>query len=374
MIKRFIFLLIFIVVLFPINVNAASIKSTQISGNGSTKVGNEYFASFNVNFSGIEKGNTNSLGIFMLLYELDFDDSVFTITGVDSTEWDSTIYKEDGKYYILSVVGENDPYKNKCVDGILHCGDYKVTFKFFVNDTSKTNTEIKVSELEGAMLNMIDPDKEYTEDDFIIVEGVPSNIHKITINKSSNPVIQVPSNNVQTTKPNTDLNKIISKEKNKSVVKSNIQSNKSNINTKSSNNYIKKIEIENYELDFDKNNNSYKLYVDKGINQIKINVELEDKKASYKIIGAEDLASNKNRAKIVVTAEDGSTNTYVINVRENPLSDDSNKENKLIDKVVNEKNIKIGIGVLIGIILVGIVVAIISHVKNRKIDKALDDM
>jgi hypothetical protein len=47
-----------------------------------------------------------------------------------------------------------------------------------------------------------------------------------------------------------------------------------------------------------------------------INIELDSENATYTISGNENL-KNKSRINIIATAQDGSTTTYLINIRKN---------------------------------------------------------
>ena len=93
--KYVITILLFMIMLVPLNIRAASIRDTSIwydYRNG--RDGLFYF--FNISFSGIQKGSGDRLGILLVGYELTLDEDVFIITGVSSNEWDSIVYKEDG--------------------------------------------------------------------------------------------------------------------------------------------------------------------------------------------------------------------------------------------------------------------------------------
>ena len=82
-----------------------------------------------------------------------------------------------------------------------------------------------------------------------------------------------------------------------------------------SNSRIKRVDISGYNLDFDSDITSYKLKINKE-KSLDINVELESENATYVISGNENF-KNKSRINITVTAQDGSTTTYLINVKKN---------------------------------------------------------
>lgn len=87
--------------------------------------------------------------------------------------------------------------------------------------------------------------------------------------------------------------------------------------TKSKDSTLKGLVIEGYELypAFDTNTREYNVRVTNDITKLAITPTVNHEKASYKIQGAiEELAVGKNVITIVVTAEDGTTTNYIINV------------------------------------------------------------
>lgn len=89
---------------------------------------------------------------------------------------------------------------------------------------------------------------------------------------------------------------------------------------KSNDSTLKGLVIEGYELypAFAASTREYNLRVTNDITKIKVVPTVNYEKASYKIEGAtEELIVGKNVITVVVTAEDGSTSNYVINVTRN---------------------------------------------------------
>ena len=80
--------------------------------------------------------------------------------------------KEDGKYYVISTIGENSISSNRCKDGISYCESYHAFVNFYIKDTDKTISDIKMGEVAVVLSPMIDADKEYTEDDLVIVDEI----------------------------------------------------------------------------------------------------------------------------------------------------------------------------------------------------------
>ena len=124
-----------LVLLIPLKVHAATITNAQMSLRGEQTEGTYFNASFNISFSGIDKNSENSDGIYLVAFELSFDDTVLDITEITSTYWDSIVYKEGSNYYVLSIADET--LDNKCVDNFLACSNYSATLEFFVKKTDK---------------------------------------------------------------------------------------------------------------------------------------------------------------------------------------------------------------------------------------------
>lgn len=84
--------------------------------------------------------------------------------------------------------------------------------------------------------------------------------------------------------------------------------------TYSKNNYLKDLKVEGYELSFDKDKLEYNLDVPNEVNKVNITATKEDSKSSIKGTGEIELSEGVNQVKIIVTAQNGSTRTYVINI------------------------------------------------------------
>lgn len=85
---------------------------------------------------------------------------------------------------------------------------------------------------------------------------------------------------------------------------------------KSSNNNLSSLTIEGYNLDkeFKKEVTEYSVVVENDVKKIKINAQLDDSNAKVEGTGEVEVKEGNNKIEIKVTAEDGSTKTYVINV------------------------------------------------------------
>lgn len=86
--------------------------------------------------------------------------------------------------------------------------------------------------------------------------------------------------------------------------------------TKSSNNYLSSLTIKDYELSpsFDKNINEYTVTIDSNVKELVIDYDIEDKSAFPYITGNNDLKDG-SVIKILIVAEDGKENTYLVNVK-----------------------------------------------------------
>lgn len=80
----------------------------------------------------------------------------------------------------------------------------------------------------------------------------------------------------------------------------------------SSNNYLKLLEINGYDIVFDKDTLEYSITVKNSVSSLDIKAIAEDDKASTLITGNEKFKKGNNTVLITVTAEDGSTREYKI--------------------------------------------------------------
>lgn len=119
----------------------------------------------------------------------------------------------------------------------------------------------------------------------------------------------------------------------------------------SSNTDIKSIKIRGYHLNFDKNSKTFYLNIKKEDTELDITVNTKDKKANYDIEGNENLEDG-SVVKIVVTAQNGDTDTYRIIIQ---------KESTNIIPYI--------IGVAILIIIIIIIVVVMKNKKKKDNDK-----
>lgn len=358
--KNIISVLLLLFIFIPFNVKAFSIKEVNISGPEEVKVGEEIVLTFNINFLNNQMQNTNGLGILLIDYELIYNDSDLIITDITSSDWDSEVYQDEGKYHIINQVSDNISSPSKCSDGILHCSNYEVTVKFFAKNTESSVTNIGIKNVEAALLIVPNQGEEYNTENPSLVTGDVYDVKTIKINKGENKVINEPQNIVSDNKPVTKQPEIVT------------PNNPDNQIEKSSNKYLSSLTIENYEIDFDKKKYNYNITIEDDVNTLDLKLELEDIKASYTVIGADDLEKNNYKVQIEVTAENGEKATYTINAKK------QNVEELTTDKEepfhIDKKYIIIGCIILGVIIVLIIIIAIVNKINDRKIDKTLDEL
>lgn len=367
--KKLILFLLTMMLIMPLNANASSaaISGASMMGMDTVSVGSTLTQAFSVKFSNIKKGTSDTLGIWIVGFELIYDEDVFVPQSIstDGNVWDSTIYKQDGKTYVLSEF-DNDPYKNACVDGVLYCSDYIVDIKFYVKDTTKETSVIKMKDIgAGAFQVQGGMNPEYNTSDMIEIEYPVETSKTFKINRPANVVVKEPESVIQNSKPTVEK-KVESTKTTES--KSNTTNNTNTTNTqtkKSDNNYLKALEIKDYQIDFKKDLLYYKIDIKDDVNKLEINAEAEDSKSQVEIIGNDNLKDNNYQVLIKVKAENNEEKTYTIkvNVKEEKVikENNGNEPNKLY--------FIIGGGVIILLIIVGIIYNIIN---NKKIDRGLD--
>lgn len=365
--RLLVYISIFIIFIIPLNVSAVSIKDVSIIGTNSQKIGNEVTIKFKIDIDDLPAGFDKTKGIWLITYNLDFDSNILLPSKIQSPYFDSNIYSLDNKYYVISEVIDNDYELVMCANGYLYCSDYELSLTFYIKDTDKNITTISLSDVSIGLLDMIDYEKEYTLDDIIELNNPVKKTHSINIVKAP-----ITSNNRQqmvvprvTNKSNVTKNTKTSQTTTKT-------SNKTS-NTKSTNNYLKSLEITDHEIDFNKYRNEYEVNISNKVNSLDIKLSLEDKKAKYKIIGADDLKSNNYKVNIEVTSEDGKKNIYTIKAKVKEIEEVFIEEEKTKEKV--DKRFIIYGGIVLGsIIIIVIIIFIVNKIKDKKINKLLDEL
>ncbi|MCI9233200.1 MAG: cadherin-like beta sandwich domain-containing protein [Bacilli bacterium] len=360
--KKLLYYVVFgLLFLLPTSVKAdVAIKSTSLNGPLSVEEGSSFTMTVNVNVSGLSKLPNSSQGIASAIFAFGMDEDVFILESVSAEGFESIAQKVDGVYYILSQSLQN----NNCGSGMLYCGDYKVELKFYVKNTTLNSSVITLGEVA---MGFIDVETYQTEDDIIVRRYDEYKPHSIVINhKKESAVVESPKT-------------IVEEQKEKPKVTEKPVAPKKEI-PKSSNALLKSIVVENYNVDFDTYLLEYTLEVEEGVNSLSIKAEVEDEKANYKIIGAEDLKKNENKVLIEVTAENGNKKVYTINTK---IKEQTKEVEKIVEKTEIETQEKVTVnkkfvtyiiiffGGIVGLVIIGF---IISKIRNRKLNKMLDEL
>lgn len=131
----------------------------------------------------------------------------------------------------------------------------------------------------------------------------------------------------------------------------------------SSNNYLKSLEIEGYEITFDKETLEYKIKVKSDVTSLDIKAIPESNKSRVEITGNEKFKKGNNTVTITVTAEDGSTREYKITVDKEAEKKDALTE---IEDSSNTAE-KIVIIILIILVVLGLLYLIFKKDDEEKI-------
>jgi len=334
----------------PIKMHAVEMTNASITGTNYVKATNEYEINVHISFSGINDGTPEAEGVGMVLYNLDFDPAVLTVHSITSKGYESVIGIEKGIYVATSIYDEADGY-NACSDGLISCDtEYNATIKFKVNDVYSTTTnigiyaEVIVTDVIGSVTD--DTVKMLTYD-----KAVFQTINIVNENK----VKPVEPTQTQTPKP-VDTPK---PEK-----------------PKDANTFLKSIEIKNHEITFDKNTRDYILEIDENENSLEITALPESDKSTVKITGADDLKTNNYKVEIEVKAEDSSIKTYTIKAKtkEDIVQENTKEKENKTDYKITKKIVYILIGSISGFLLIGLSIILRTHIKNKKIDKMLNQI
>lgn len=373
--KKIMLIIITAMFLIPFDVKAASITGTQISGKNSVNIGESFSLSFHINYSGIQKTASDSPGIAGVIFELEFDDNIFSVTGVSNgDEWDTIVGKSDGKYYVFSTIRENSSSKDKCADDVLYCGNYVTTLTFYVKDTNVQNADIKMTTAETVLFKV---NSDYSENDAILLSSTNGKSHNISINKTNNNIQEEPPSIASNSKPNNIIPQIEPKEvdTNKQPNSNNTQNNnpdqenKNQETSKNNNTNLSSLKIKNYDINFEKGKTKYVIYINKNINKLKIEATPEEKTSTIKIKGADNLKKNNYEVEIEVTAENNSKKTYTVVAKTIKQTNIAPFKIKL-----SKKNMQAIIKVAIIASLLLIPFFIIIYLKNRKLNKLFDDL
>lgn len=375
--KKVLFLLTTLLFLIPISTYASDVKITgfDINGKDSVVMGEKITLSFKIKVSGLEK-KSNSLGMLYAGFKIDFDPNVLVPVDIDSPGFDSDFYTEStnsSNYYIVGIAKDDTSYNKDCVYGSLFCGDYQVTVPFYArNVVGEEPAKITISEIEIGILDMVE-DREYTVDDVEIITSDITKTKEIKLLESSVKVEPPPASIVESSKPKTTTATKKKTNKSSSSTSSTTTSSTNKNSKKSSNNNLKSLTIDDYKIDFKKDQHLYSIDLVNNANKLVVKATTEDKKATYKIIGADDLKKNDYKVKIEVIAENGDKSTYSITAYQQ--EDKKDEKKKFLANLNIKKDDLIKYGIIGGaILLVIIIISLIIHRKDHKLEKSLDEL
>jgi len=360
---KMLLLAIFIFLCIPMSSKAVSISNPSLLGDSEKKIGEEVNITFEMPITGIEADSNLELGGVVFVF--DFDDNIFVPTKIEAPGFQSQLYYSEDTGYLAMSVLEETARGNYCVIGA--CNKYKATVTFVIKDTASTKSSITVTGAVALLIDKDEPSIEEVEDnDTIQIMTGPVKSHTVSIKQAVAPITEPPTAIVTDKTPEIKVPAT-------SIQESNI---------KSSNADLKSLLIENYDIEFNKNTTEYTIDIENDVNAFNISAEVEDNKASYNIIGAEDLKSSNYKVSIEVTAEDGIKKTYIVRGK---IIEDKNDEKQINAEIVEDKvgkekafvnkDFVMKIGILFGgIVFVVIIIFIINFIRNKKIDKMLDDL
>lgn len=345
-------------------------KSTSITGNEKVKVGDKFKLSFEIDFTGLDKTSNTSLGIVGIDFGLDYDDSILDIVGISSDgSFDSEVYQDEelNGYGVISVISDNIPSRFTCANSILYCDNYKVDITFYVKNAKELDTSISIGNILVGLIKLEDLNEDFKESDIKFLEGKGDAYHRIII-QETNTKVTPPKSIVESSKPDIDLQGTISKMETETKTKPK--------NTdESTNNKLKSLEITGYDLNFKSDEKFYDIIIENDVNSLDIKVETLDNKATYKIIGADDLKNNNHKVVIEVTAESGDKTKYTISAKTKEMLAETDKEEVKKEKFKLEKKYLIIGGIVLGsFILISLIVFIIIKIRDRKLEKGLKDL
>ena len=136
----------------------------------------------------------------------------------------------------------------------------------------------------------------------------------------------------------------------------------------SSDNYIKSLTIEGYEIDFNMYTYEYSIKVANDVKSLNMNIVLNNSNAIYYVEGNTNFKVGENTVTITVTAEDGSTKTYTIKVEKEKketkkTSDDDEEE--IAEENSTSKTIII---ILIILVIIGLIYVIFKDDEEDEKD------
>jgi len=386
--KKLWMIILLVMALAPIKVGASdkvSVANIEVIGPEEIKVGEEFDYKFNFTFSGVGEEAEHNFVLVGFIYEMIYDSDAFLFTRYATDAWDTGIEQvSNGEYLFLGLLGEDT--SSQCRDEI-YCTTASTSFHFFVNETQKIKSNIKIKLLATIYFDTNDITEDMIEnlteqqlEEISIVNFV--NIEKgkdIKINQPESSTKPVTAPKVEIEEKKVELPKQDEIKNQMGISTTQTESTSGNQQTtplpstvKSDNNYLKSIKIDGYPIEFKKDQMKYEIVVEKNVDKLNVIVEQEDEKASVEIKGNDPL---KEEIQITVKAENGNEQVYTIFVdsKEEKTKEPKKKKDikKELEKAISDPRV-LTIGGIFGIIL--LIVIFVSTRNGRKIDKMLDKM
>lgn len=329
---------------WDININDDEINiNDSVSSNTNIYVGDEVIINYAI--SGLNPNDINGIeGI------LEYDNNVLELREVLVNGIHEKIGSNNKFLYLLRGLNENTTsitFKFKTIG----LGNTSVNLNNLA--ISVNNKDAKISTTKTVNIEI----KNYgTGGDEKPDDNHPDNLHQNSqTTTSSKPALVI--NNVVNS--NSDSNN----ESNYSpLIYSDIPKTTASQITLSSDNYIKSLKIKGHTIDFDMYKYEYSITVSSKTKSLSLDIILSDEDASYEVIGNEKFKSGKNIVTINVTALDGSTKTYTINVNKEKNST-TNKEKA--DKE-NNNSTRIVIIILIILVIIGLIYIIFKDDEEEE--------
>lgn len=366
--KKFFISLVLCVVLIPMTIKATTISGVDISSNISeVEIGKSITLTFKVNIS--DRSDLNKTGILLGLLSIDFDPNVFLISKITPSYGTYLYYEESGIVLVGSGIDVDSISGSEFLQKGLFQNYFTIDVTFFVQSTDLTSSNISVTSETMGLFTITDESKIYDENDLEISTKSLQKSHTVKIKQNESAVVTPPQESITEKSPGT-LNPI------KPPV-TETSSSPTQSNVKSSNAYLKSLTVEGYDIDFKLSKLKYIITVNEDVNSLNISAQPDSSKATYKIIGADDLKANNYEVTVEVTAENGAIKTYTINVKTNralEIEDIKNTPSEEPRKKLDKKTIIYGSIALGALILLLLIIFIIHKVKDRKMDKLLNNL
>lgn len=322
--KRKFLILLLICLLIPFHVEAIDsvlVTGSNITGVGEAKVGNEIDLSFSINFSGVGDTGDHAFYIAGIEYGIECNQQVLLPTTFTHDAWNTQVAGDSGRYSVYAIYDGNDAFSTQCQDEVF-CNNINTTIRFFVKQTTDVVTMVKINNVKVWYVDLAQVDENNLE------ESIKNNMHQysvspntyksILINQTEQTELQEPKSEIGTTQTETPSVPPITENIQDKVapkITSTPSPSENQVTEKSNNNFLSSLQVESYDLSFDKNKNDYEIEIKKDVNTLNVTASLEDGKATYNIIGADNLKENNHQVKIEVTAENGEKRTYTISAK-----------------------------------------------------------